>query len=162
MFNEPQRFVTKEEVQNSYEFKLTKKIVLREFPWIKDIVLPSDEEINKYGLIFCSIYFDPIELQKITGWPFASYMKYYFTKDMYPDKPYNYISSYLSTIYNVERDETAPIQDDIEKTMKQVAKSPAIPSDLKLGKDRSFSVGDLATIKVPIPDDAVFATKQPD
>jgi len=162
MLNEPQRFVTKEEVQNSYEFKLTKKIVLREFPWIKDIVLPSDEEINNFGLIFCSIYFDPIELQKQEGWPFGSYMKFYFNTDMYPDKPYYYISSYLSTIYAVDRNETIPVQEDIESTMRQVSKSPAIPSDLKLGKERYLVPGEFAVLKVPIPPDAVFAKRQPD
>ena len=162
MFDEPHRYVTKEEVENSYEFKLTKKIVLREFPWIKDIVLPSDEEINKYGLIFCFLYFDPIELQKQEGWPFSSYMKFYFKTDQYPDKPYYYISSYLSTIYAVDRGVTIPVQEDIEKTMRQVSKSPAVPSDLKLGKERYLVPGEFAALKVPIPDDAVFEQRQPD
>lgn len=162
MFNDPTKFVTKEEVVNSYEYKLTKKIVLREFPWIKDIVLPPDEDINKYVLIFCSIYFDPIELQKQEGWAFASYMKYYFTSDMYPDKPYYYVSSYLSTIYAVDRNETNDLQDDIENTMRQVSMSPAIPSDLKLNKDRSFVVGEYAPLKVPIPPDAIFAPTKTD
>ena len=163
MFNDQAKHVTKEEVENSYEFKLTKKILKREYPWIIDIVLPSDDEINEYALIFADVVIDPYILQRQTGWPFSTYMKYYFRGDknfVNQSDQYLYRTSYLTTMFDVTREEVIPIQDNIEDTMKQVAKSPAIPSDLKLGKNRGIVVGQWEVPKMPMPDDAIFA--QPD
>ena len=159
MFNETTRYVTKEEVENSYEFKLIKKILKREYPWIKDVLLHSDEEINEYALIFTEVLFDPFELQRETGWPFNAFMKFYFggKNFIYPNEPFLYKTSYLTTIYNVDRDETSDITNGVENIMRQVSKSPAIPSDLKLGKDRTIVVGEWVAIKVPVPEDAVYA-----
>ena len=160
MFNDPQRFVTKEEVENSYEFKLIKKILKREFPWIIDVLLPSDEEINQYSLIFVNVLIDPYMLQRETGWPFNSYMKFYFGTDntfLHTHEPYAYSTAYLTTMYDVPREDSNYIQEDIEKTMRQIAKSPAIPEDLKLGKDRQFVVGSWLVPKMEVPEDAVFA-----
>jgi hypothetical protein len=162
MFNDPQRFVTKEEVENSYEFKLIKKILKREYPWIIDILLPSEEEINQYALIFLNVIIDPYILQRETGWQFNTYMKFYFSGNnnfIHTHEPYAYNTAYLTTIYNVPREETNTIQEDIEKTMKQIAKSPAIPEDLKLGKDRQFVVGSWVVPKMDLPEDAVFTPR---
>ena len=163
MFNDPENYVTKEEVENSYEFKLIKKILKREYPWIIDVNLPSDDEINEYALIFADVVIDPYMLQRETGWPFNSYMKFYFVGDknwFHSGDRYYYKTSYLTTMYSVPREEVIPIQDNIEDTMKQVAKSPAIPSDLKLGKNRGIVVGQWEVPKMPMPDDAIFT--QPD
>lgn len=160
MFNDQANYVTKEEVENSYEFKLIKKILKREYSWILDVNLPSDEEINNYALIFVDIVMDPYKLQRETGWPFNSYMKFYFAGDknwLHDGNRYYYKTSYLTTMYQVPREEVLPIQDNIEDTMKQVAKSPAIPSDLKLGKNRGIVIGQWEVPKMPMPDDAIFA-----
>lgn len=155
-----QNYVTKQEVENSYEFKLIKRIVKREFPWIVDLKLPSDDELNKYNLIFLDIVIDPFMLQKEKEWPFASYMKHYLTGFLSHHAPYSYQSSYLSTIYNVNRDETKDTQDDVEQTMRSVNKSNAIPQDLKLGKGREFVVGSWLIPEVKdIPPEAEFQKK---
>ena len=163
MFNDQAKHVTKEEVENSYEFKLTKKILKREYPWIIDIVLPSDDEINEYALIFADVVIDPYMLQRETGWPFSTYMKHYFRGDknfVNQSDQYLYRTSYLTTMFDVPREEALPIQNEIEETIKNVAKSPALPQDLKLGKDRIIVVGQWAVPRIPLPDDAIFT--QPD
>lgn len=154
---EPQNYVTHDEVENSYEFKLMKRILKKEFPWIIDVKVPSDEEINQYNLIFVDIFIDPFILQKEKEWPIVSYLKYYLTGGRSHHDPYTYQSSYLSTLYNVDRQETQEVQDDVETTMRSISKSNAIPSDLKLGKGRSFAVGSWIVPAVKdIPSDAVF------
>lgn len=158
---EPRNYVTKEEVENNYEFKLIRRIILREYPWIKDVVVPSDEEINEYNLIFLDLVVDPFELQRETGWPLASWMKFYLTTSHHPlkVKDHAYVSSYLSTMFDTDRDTVSPTHNEIENTMRSVQKSPAIPSDLKLGKDRNFAIGQYAVPPMDIPADAVFRTK---
>jgi hypothetical protein len=152
--------VTQKEVEDSYEFKLMKKILKREFPWIVDVLVPDDEEVNKYGLIFLPIVIDPFLLQRMEGWPFNSYMREYLRGFLKPEGPYSYRTSYLTTIYDVTRDVTNPIREEIENTMKAVAKSPAIPQDLKLNKDRIFVVGEFVLQDMEVPDDVVY-TKRP-
>lgn len=158
-----QNHVNPDEVENSYEFKLIRKILLREFPWIMDVQVPTDEEINKYTLIFLNIIYDPYKLQKITGWPFMSYMKFYLTK---PNGWFNdgsvYKSSYLTTAFEITRDKALEIQNEILETLQSVGKSQAIPEELKLGKERKFAVGDFIVPPIPIPPDAVFTNRQSD
>lgn len=149
--------VTQKEVEDSYEFKLMKKILKREYPWIVDILVPTDEEINKYALIFLPIVIDPFLLQQMEGWPFNHYMRAYLTGFLKREGPYSYRTSYLTTVYDVPREETIPIQDDIEHTMRAIADSPAIPQDLKLNKNRSFVVGEYVLIDKKVPEDTVFS-----
>ena len=149
--------VTQKEVEDSYEFKLMKKILKREYPWIVDILVPSDEEINNWGLIFLPIVIDPFLLQQTEGWSFNHYMRVYFSGYLKAEGPYSYRTSYLTTVYDVPRDVTNPIRDEIEDTMKAVAKSPAIPQDLKLNKDRTFVVGEFVLKNMDVPEDAVFS-----
>jgi hypothetical protein len=158
-----QNHVTKEEVESSYEFKLMKKILKKEFPWIKDVVAPSDDQINEYGLIFLDIVIDPFMLQRETGWPLASYIKMYMSIPGFNTalhSPYIYSSAYLTTIYDVSRDESKDISNDVENTVRSVASSPAVPQDLKLGKDRSFAVGAFTIPQgTTIPEDAIFTSQ---
>lgn len=156
----PRNHVTKEEVESSYEFKLMKKILKNEFPWIKDVRTPSEEEINQYGLIFLDIVIDPFILQKELEWPLSSYMKMYLTGVFASDQnPYVYSSSYLNIIYDILREEAKEVHDEVEKTMRSISTSPAVPQDLKLGKDRSFAIGSFAIPRgITVPEDAIFAS----
>ena len=40
--------MTYQEVIDNYEFKVAKKMLMREYPWIKDVFM-NPEEINKYN-----------------------------------------------------------------------------------------------------------------
>jgi len=84
-------------------------------------------------------------------------MKVYFSGYLKAEGPYSYRTSYLTTVYDVPRDETTPIQDDIENTMKAISMSPAIPQDLKLNKDRAFVDGEYVLKSMDVPEDAVFS-----
>jgi hypothetical protein len=59
----------------------------------------------------------------------------------------------------VSRQQTGPIQEEIEKTMKSISKSPAIPQDLKLNKDRIFVVGEYVLKNMEVPDDVVYTER---
>ncbi len=54
--------ITYEELMDNYEFKVSKKMLMREYPWIKDVTYKNPEDINKYNLIFIDIVVDPYEL----------------------------------------------------------------------------------------------------
>ena len=154
----PNNYVTPTEVENNYEFKLMKKVLRQEYPWVLDVLVPNDEDINKYNLIFLPIVIDPFMLQKEVGLPIESWIKRYLTDERYKQtyRQYAYVSSYISTMFNGDRDITRDLQEKVDITMKSVGRSAAIPNDLKLGKGRQFSSGEFIIPEMDIPEDAYF------
>ena len=154
----PNNYVTPTEVENNYEFKLMKKVLRQEYPWVLDVLVPKDEDINKYNLIFLPIVIDPFILQKEVGLPIEAWIKRYLTDERYKQtyRQYAYVSSYISTMFNGDREITREIQDEVEKVMRSVGKSAAIPEDLKLRKGRAFSPGEYIIPEMDIPEDAFF------
>ena len=154
----PNTYVTPTEVENNYEFKLMKKVLRQEYPWIKDVLVPNDEEINKYNLIFCPIVIDPFILQKEVGLPLERWIKRYLTDERYKqtNRQYAYVSSYISTMFNGDRDISTLLQGELDILMRSVGRSAAIPNDLKMGKGRQFSSGEFLIPEMDIPEDAYF------
>ena len=120
--------MTKEEIESNYEFKLTKKTLLRQFPWIKDMVPCEDEEEYK-SLCFVELIIDPFELAEERGWEVASYVSPVGSFMQHR----GFTSPYLSTYYK-ERESPGEVEKQIENEMKMIHDTPAIPTDLKLKK----------------------------
>ena len=140
--------LTYDDVVNSYEFKLTEKILKREFPWIKRIDI-RPEDLEKYKILFLDIYFDPYELAKEKDWK----INWYKVREL--RKGDQTREAYLTIFFNVPYEEQKDLLSDIEGTLMDVKKSPAVPIDLKLPKDRNFAVGAWISIpNIPIPPDA--------
>lgn len=133
--------VTHEEINELYHFRVLKKILMRTYPWIKDVRLP--EKINKYSLIFLDIVVDPWELAKEKDWT----VKFYIEMRGFDWSPY------LSTFFTQGQPPRDLVQ-DIQKVIDKVQKSPAIPQDMKLPKSRKFEVGTwiISPSSVPLPE----------
>ena len=159
----PNNYVTPTEVENNYEFKLMKKVLRQEYPWVLDVLVPNDEEINKYNLIFLPIVIDPFMLQKEVGLPIEAWIKRYLTDERYKymGKPYAYVSSYISTMFKGDRDIPRDLQERVDIIMKSVGRSAAIPNNLKIGKGRQFSSGEYIIPEMDIPEDAYFVGDEP-
>jgi hypothetical protein len=130
--------LTYDEVVNSYEFKLTEKILKREFPWIEKIDIREDE-LTKYKMLFLDIYIDPYKLAEEKEWK----IKWYNVRDIHRGSVAK--SPYLSTLFDIFHEEGKELTEEIEDILSQVKKSPAVPIDLKLPKDRNFAVGAFIT-----------------
>ena len=136
----PNDILTPEELNDNYEYKITKKVILREFPWVKEFVVDPNT-INDYGLIFVDLYIDPFELAGIEGWTLSRWA----LNDI--KDGHGYGAPYLSTFYHETFDAVKPVTDKINDTMEAIHKSNAMPDDLKLPKSRRLSVGNFATQK---------------
>jgi hypothetical protein len=130
--------LTYDEVLNSYEFKLTEKILKREFPWIEKIDIREDE-LTKYKMLFLDIYIDPYELAEEKEWK----IKWYQVRDIRRGESVK--QAYISILYDISHEEGKELTEEIEDILSQVKKSPAVPIDLKLPKDRNFAVGSFVT-----------------
>lgn len=123
--------MTREEFENNYEYKVTKKALMREFPFIKDVYVKDDNDINKWeSTVWIDLIIDPFAFAHQYGFrvwgPIVNALK----------RGENYMSPYLSIfIGDDDRVELAsPINKAMEELMVGIHKSPAIPQELKLGK----------------------------
>ena len=123
--------MTREEFESNYEYKVTKKALMQEFPFIKDVYVKDDEDINKWSnTIYLDIIIDPFSLAHQYGFrvwePVVIALR----------RGENYWSSFISIfIRDDDRVKLAsPINKAMEELMEGIHRSPAIPQELKLGK----------------------------
>jgi len=131
--------ITKEQLENEYVFKLIKKVLKREYKWVIDVIIPPNEEINKYSLIFFDIEIDPKEFQNQTGALMYWWVKSSAERAERTNAPYQFSAPFLGSIFEMHKSATELIT-EMEETMKAVAKSPAIPEELRFKPNRNFSV----------------------
>jgi hypothetical protein len=128
--------MTYEQLMDNYEFKIAKKMLKREYPWIKDVVIKDNDEINKYNLIFLDVIIDPYELGRQEDWTVTSYLSRTI------NDVGEYWSPYLSSFFkDVLWEDARPLQDDINKALTSIHTSPALPIDLRLPGTRKFQIG---------------------
>ena len=128
--------MTYEQLMDNYEFKIAKKMLKREYPWIKDVVIKDNDEINKYNLIFLDVIIDPYELGRQEDWTVTSYLSRTIN-DLG-----EYWSPYLSSFFrDIMWEDARPLQDGVNKALTSIHTSPALPIDLRLPGSRKFQVG---------------------
>ena len=124
--------LTLEEVLNSYELSIAKRLLRQKFPWVQDIHISERNDINEYGLIFTDIDVDGEKF--LEAHPEASIYPFqynYFKEGKIPNH------SFLNIFFNDV--DTQDIENDIDNIFKKVHRSPAIPDELKLPHDRRLS-----------------------
>lgn len=128
--------MTLDQLYDNYQYKVVKKALMREYPWIKDIWVKEDE-LNKYGLIFLNLDIDPVKLGEERGWTMTPWVLSAYNKGK------NYHGMYLSLFYDkVDYDNTRELQNELGELANSVGKSPAFPKDLLLPGQRTFTIGD--------------------
>lgn len=124
--------MTEEEIYNHPEFKLAKKILKREFKWIKDLRLDGDP--NRYErLIFLDIVMDPFECAETEGLEVASYVTKNKPNDVSVFSVFFKGPSDNPIIKNIVR--------EIEAVFTDVNTSPALPDEYKMKNRRQFAHG---------------------
>ena len=127
--------MTPEELQNNYEYKVVRRALMKEFPWIKDVTF-DPEELDQYNLIFLNLIVDPAKMGEQYGWEMNTWVKRAYEEgQMYRG---NYPSLLFNVTYEVGRDE---INDPITRMFEEIHSSPTLPEDMRLPKGRVFQVG---------------------
>ena len=122
--------MTQEEVENNYTYKIVRKVLMSEYPWIKDVQLDVPRLENFKYVIFLDIYIDPYE------------------------------STILSLFFVGTSPDMSELKLDVNITIEDVQKSPAIPPEMRMPDGRfmvgSFFTAKNITIPEPEPDDYPF------
>jgi hypothetical protein len=127
--------MTKEDLENNYEYKVVKRALMREFPWIKDVTFDPNE-LDTYNLIFLNLSVDPEKMGEQYDWVMNRWVKDAWEKGQRYSG--NYPSLLFNVSYEVGRD---TVSDPFVKMLEQIHNSPALPEDMRLPKGRQFAVG---------------------
>jgi hypothetical protein len=129
---------TEEELYNNYEFKIIKRALIREFPWVKD-VYTKPEDLMNYNSIFLSVVIDPIELGEQMDWTPNPWVIKSHEQDL------EYHSPYISLFFiNLHESETDDLNEKLKDLIDNVRNSPALPRELKLkgGSSRLITIAE--------------------
>lgn len=122
--------MTKEDIENNYTYRVIKRALTRELPFIKDVTF-DEEDIEKYsGIMFIDLDIDVNEMAE----QYNAQVWDLIQKKL--DRGESYDSASLALfIDGPDRQKIArKIADDIENVIKQIQTASVIPDDLKLNK----------------------------
>ena len=126
--------MTKEELYDNYEFKVTARALKREFPFITDVYVNDDEEVNKYNrMIFFQVDINPYLLSQQYGLPLSNYVD----KQLRSGK--DYWGPYISFFLKGGVEAASPVNRAIDELIYSIHRSTAIPQELKLDKELAVS-----------------------
>ena len=125
---------TTEELYDNYTFKLIKRALMRDFPYIKNVfVNPFD--LGKYNTIFLNFDYDPTIWGEMYNDPMVKWLTDVKDEGKYIDL------SYPTTGTKMGYEEYKPIKKSIEKVMSDVFNSEAVPRELKIQGLRPVAIG---------------------
>lgn len=137
--------MTQQELEDNYEYKVTKKALLREFPFITKVFIKHPDEVDKYStMIFFDVEINPYVLAHMFG----------LTVDKITDKYLRsgqvYWSPYLGSFIKGGQENVSEIMKAIRSLMNGIHNSPAIPKELKLNK--TLDIGTYISNPDVVPD----------
>jgi hypothetical protein len=123
-----------EQLYDNYTFKLLKRSLMREFPYIKNVFV-NFFDLGRYNTIFLNFDFDPAIWEQMYNDPMVKWLKDVTDEGGYIDL------SYPTTATDMAYDEYQPIKKSIQKVMSDVFNSEAVPLELKIQGDRPVAIG---------------------
>lgn len=139
--------MTKEEIENSYVFKVVRRALMNELPYIKDVRVHDKSIDETKTLIMMEMDFDPFIFSKLYNIPLANI---YLRSLKYNEQD----STSVPQIFFKREyyDEVDSIMKGIDKLVKDVQSSPAIPNEYKI-PNKKLHPFYYRTLKEYIPQD---------
>lgn len=127
---------SEQELYDNYEFKVVKKAIMKEFPWITNVSV-NPQDLDRYNFIYLNFDVDPIKFSEEYDVELASWVRRAWEEG----KEYN--ATLLSLIgEDFSYEDSKEITDKIMDLIREVHNSPALPHDLKVKGNRHFHLGD--------------------
>jgi hypothetical protein len=124
--------MTKEEIENTYEFKIIKKVVMKEFPFIKDVFISEDDnkQLDDYNYTYyISAKIDPFIMTNLYGGQVWSLLIDMMKKNGY------YSSTFMTTFVRPEdRDPISKISNELKSLVWSIHNTETLPREFKLDK----------------------------
>ena len=125
----PNDMLTPEELNDNYEYKITKKGLLREFPFIVDVLDTNEEDFTKYeSVVFVTLVIDPYVLANMFGVKVWDGITRAFKRGDDFDSPT------LSIFLENSIDLGIKIRQSIDDFTDSIHSSRAIPDEYRMGR----------------------------
>ena len=126
--------VTEEEVRKSLPFRIAKKELQKQYPWVMDIRFDT-EDINKYSIIFLDIVMNGDQFQEEEDLKISPLVKLILNRNK------EFMNPFLKIMVDGDdKDVASGIQHNMDDTVRAISKSEAIPKELALPRNRIFSI----------------------
>lgn len=144
--------MTEQELYDNYTFKVVKRALMREFPFIKNVYVKDPADVDKYSMfIFLDVDINPYELSQMYG------LKIDPIPNRYLRRGEPYWAPYLSMFIKGGVEETYPIKKAIDDLVKSIQRSSAIPQEFKL--DRELDISTFHASPDTVPSDIMSGMK---
>jgi hypothetical protein len=138
--------MTEQELYDNYTFKVVKRALMREFPFIKDVSVKYPADIDKYEMyIFLDVDINPYEMSQMYG------LKIDPIANRYLRRGEPFWAPFLSMFVKGGVEETYPIKKAIDDLVNSVQKSTALPQEFKL--DRELEIATYHATPDTVPSD---------
>jgi hypothetical protein len=127
--------MTAQEIQNNYTYKIVRKVLMREYPWIKDVQLDIPGVDKFEYALFLDVYINPYELGEERGYNVARWIEQSIRNKE------DYYTTVITMYFDGSSPEMRAITQEVNDTIEATQKSPAIPVDLRLPENKRFMVG---------------------
>ena len=131
--------LTVQEVENTYHFKLAKKMVMKEYPWISDVIVDRDN-LNEYRLVFVDVIVNNDKIKSMYKWEEQPWAIYGMKQEG------QYVGSSLSVSYQIHRKVGEVINNRIGDIFNLINYTPAVPEELKIPFNRYMALGNFIII----------------
>lgn len=118
--------LTLEQLYNNYQFKLIKRTLMREYPWVVDVRATEEDLIKYKSIVFVNIVFDGPRFEKDTGLKLASW-----AYEPWASNNVLYLSTFIK---NDQEREAKDLQREMQNLVTTIANSTVIPNELRLPK----------------------------
>ena len=125
--------MTADEIRDNYEFKVVRRALMKEFPFVKDVFV-DDEHLSKYQYIIpVNLVIDPFVIaQQYNVGIKPLYMRMIKNDD-------KFVSAVLDIMFT-DRDKVKDIDMHMDKLSREVHNSPALPNEYKLPRPITMSL----------------------
>jgi hypothetical protein len=127
--------MTQQEIENNYTYKIVRKVLMREYPWIKDVQLDVSGLDKFEYVIFLDVYINPYELGEERDFKVAKWIEQSIRNKE------DYYTSVITMYFEGSSDEMREVTQELNDTISVTQNSPAIPVDLRLPDNKRFMVG---------------------
>lgn len=145
-----------QEIENTYEFKLIKRTLMRTYPWIKNVSIP-DNYMDYSTTLFLDLDVDAYQLQRERGWPFSLIFKIFLiaydpSTGKYSLKGFGGLSVFNKN-YTEYVDELVKEMNNLVLTIRE---GSGLPTSEKILTHGHVITGKWKVLYAPIPPDAIF------
>lgn len=127
------KYIITELKEHDLTFKLIRKIIKKDFAWVMDVIPHAGNEDEFKYVTFIHLVIDPYKFEEETGFKLQPWTKKDIENNRRAESPF------LGILFDGTSKEILAIEGEVQDEIDSIAKSAAIPKEMKLNKSVKIS-----------------------